>query len=96
MILDTKNLPATTPALHAIILALIADSFTEARTTRFIADECCMTPAQVVPILAALRRSGLIRNAPENDEYGQPQHALTDEGQRFLDSIEAAAAAEAI
>lgn len=96
MILDTKILPATTPTLHAIILALIADSLTGARTTRFIADECCMTPAQIVPVLASIRRAGYIRGAAENDEYGRPQHALTDDGQRFLDSLEAAAAAEAI
>lgn len=96
MILDTKILPVDTPAIHVLILAMIADSFTGSKTTRYLADECCMTPAQIVPVLASIRRAGYIRGAAENDEYGRPQHALTDDGQRFLDSLEAAAAAEAI
>lgn len=87
MIIDTGYFPADTPAIHVLIMVLIADSHAEAVTEHRAAEYLGILPRDAALAISALAKQGhVFRRA--NTDMGHDLYSLTSDGHTFLDQIE--------
>ena len=85
MKIDTKLIPYDMPAVHVLILALLADAPEQTMSRDELTDAIQFSPWA---IYGPLKEQGFIRNSATVDDNGSPHISLTNAGQVFLDRVE--------
>jgi len=88
MKIDTKQIPHDVPAVHVMILALLADSPEQTMSRHELSAALMVNPYHVWVIMGPLREQEMVRESHVNDEYGSPHISLTNAGHQFLDRVE--------
>jgi DNA-binding MarR family transcriptional regulator len=88
MKIDTKEIPYDMPAIHALILALLADAPEQTMSRAEIAEALQCGAFHVSSLVAPMKEQGLVRNSATLDEFGRAYICLRNAGQQFLDRIE--------
>ena len=88
MKIDTKLIPYDMPAVHCLILALLADAPEQTMSRHELSAALIANPFHVWVMMGPLREQEMVRESHVNDEYGSPHISLTNAGQVFLDRVE--------
>lgn len=88
MKIDLSKIPADVPAIHVLLLALIAQAHEQTLEFNDICEALQCDAPRASSMIRHLMREGYLMNAPKSDHYGRPHVSLTIEGNRFLDGIE--------
>ena len=88
MKIDTKQIPYDMPAVHVLILALLADAPEQTMSRTDLSLELSCNVFHVSFIGEILKDEGYVRNSEKQDMNGSPHISLTSAGQVFLDRVE--------
>ena len=88
MKIDTTLIPYDMPAVHVLILALLADAPEQTLSRGDLEDALQCNAYHAGTMLRPLKEQGFIDASPNQDAWGNPHISLTNAGQVFLDRVE--------